>query len=185
MPDGAAQRNDMTTTPQLLATCWTTAGRATPDGPTLRSPLSVEERIAAAEALGTKTVKAAPDTSAPADPDRLAERFDALALINAVRATRFDGMRGVEMLSSRHRSLPRPQALREAREAPLACFAEAELREFTNPAPGYTVATWAGERPASTSDTASAAMRNVVAVAPSESPVVCGLSSARGCPARG
>jgi hypothetical protein len=34
----------------------------------------------------------------------------------------------VEILSDRHRSLPLPQALAEAREATRACFAEADRR---------------------------------------------------------
>lgn len=189
--------------------------------------------LSAAEALGAKTVKIGPDTTAPADPDRFAESFDALAaeaaehgtrvaleflpwagymrdlragidlvtqvanpagglcldiwhiarphtdyaliaesmpseylfavelndaapepigtlfedtvhrrllpgegsfdvpaFIDAVRATGFDGMWGVEMLSDRHRTLPLPQALAEAREATLACFAEADRRSL-------------------------------------------------------
>jgi sugar phosphate isomerase/epimerase len=285
--------------PRLLATCWTTAGAASPSGPLTRSPFTVADRIAAAaadgwsgfglvhadlvefrrtrplgelrrllddhgvehleleliedwwtdgerrtasdrvrrdvfdaaEAAGAATVKVGPDTSAPADPDRLAESFatlaaeaaehgtrvaleflpfagtlrdlragidlvtrvghpagglcldvwhvarpgtdyaliaeslpgehlfavelddaaaepvgtlfedtvqrrllpgqgsfDVPAFIAAVRATGFDGPWGVEMLSDRHRGLPLPQALREAREAALACFAEADHR---------------------------------------------------------
>ncbi|MFV0435349.1 MAG: sugar phosphate isomerase/epimerase family protein [Leucobacter sp.] len=52
--------------------------------------------------------------------------FDVPAFINAVRDAGYDGMWGVEMLSDRHRTLPLPEALREAREATLACFAEAD-----------------------------------------------------------
>lgn len=54
--------------------------------------------------------------------------FDVPAFINAVRAAGFTGMWGVEMLSDRHRSLPLAQGLSEAREAALACFAEADRR---------------------------------------------------------
>lgn len=54
--------------------------------------------------------------------------FDVPTFIDAVRATGFDGMWGVEILSDRHRSLPLQQALAEAREATLACFAEADRR---------------------------------------------------------
>ncbi|TDP93303.1 sugar phosphate isomerase/epimerase [Leucobacter luti] len=54
--------------------------------------------------------------------------FDVPAFINAVRAAGFTGMWGVEMLSDRHRSLPLERGLAEAREATLACFAEANRR---------------------------------------------------------
>lgn len=54
--------------------------------------------------------------------------FDVPAFIDAVRATGFDGPWGVEMLSDRHRSLPLERGLAEARDAALACFAEADRR---------------------------------------------------------
>ncbi|MET7484955.1 sugar phosphate isomerase/epimerase family protein [Streptomyces sp. NPDC005538] len=40
------------TTEKLLATCWTIAGDAAPDGEDLRSPLSLRERVEAASAAG-------------------------------------------------------------------------------------------------------------------------------------
>lgn len=291
----------MTTPPQLIATCWTTAGTAKPGGLTGRSPLPLEQRIAAAardgwsgfgivhtdlqaflergslpelrdmlashgitqlelelvenwwtdderrpesdsvrrdlftaaEALGAQTIKVGPETSTrPVDPDRFAASFDALAteaaghgtrvaleflpfatyadslaagislvtevanpagglcvdiwhvarpgtdyamiaeslpseylfsvelndaaaepigtlyedtvhrrllpgtgsfdvpaFINAVRATGYSGMWGVEILSDHHRSLPLEQGLTEARLATLACFAEADRQQ--------------------------------------------------------
>ena len=54
--------------------------------------------------------------------------FDVPAFIDAVRATGFDGPWGVEMLSDRHRSLPLERGLAEARDAALACFAQADRR---------------------------------------------------------
>lgn len=42
----------MTTSPRLLATCWTTSGAAAPTGDIRVSPFPVEERIAAAAAAG-------------------------------------------------------------------------------------------------------------------------------------
>ncbi|QZY50774.1 sugar phosphate isomerase/epimerase family protein [Leucobacter tenebrionis] len=146
----------MTSETRLLATCWTTAGSASPAGPIYRSPFTLEERIAAtaaggwtgfglvhadlmefqrarpledirrllddhgieqleleliedwwadddrrsasdavrhdifaaAEVLGAATVKVGPDTAAPADPERFAESFDALATEAAEHGTR-------------------------------------------------------------------------------------------------
>lgn len=54
--------------------------------------------------------------------------FDVPAFINAVRATGFDGPWGVEILSDHHRTLPLAEGLTQARDATLACFAEADRR---------------------------------------------------------
>ncbi|UOR01334.1 sugar phosphate isomerase/epimerase [Leucobacter allii] len=54
--------------------------------------------------------------------------FDVPEFINAIRATGYDGIWGVEMISEHHRSLPLAAALAQTREATLACFAEADRR---------------------------------------------------------
>ncbi|MHA3685107.1 sugar phosphate isomerase/epimerase family protein [Leucobacter sp. HY1908] len=54
--------------------------------------------------------------------------FDVPAFINAVRATGFSGPWGVEILSDHHRTLPLTDGLTQARDAALACFAEADRR---------------------------------------------------------
>lgn len=58
--------------------------------------------------------------------------FDVPAFINAVRDAGFTGMWGVEILSDHHRSLPLAEGLASAREATLACFAEADRRRASS-----------------------------------------------------
>jgi sugar phosphate isomerase/epimerase len=84
---------------------------------------AVELNDAAAEPIGTLFEDTVHRRLLPGEGS-----FDVPAFINAVRATGFAGAWGVEILSDRHRSLPLPQALAEAREATRACFAEADRR---------------------------------------------------------
>lgn len=84
---------------------------------------AVELNDAAAEPVGTLFEDTVHRRLLPGEGS-----FDVPAFIDAVRATGYTGMWGVEMLSDRHRSLPLEQALAEARDAALACFAEADRR---------------------------------------------------------
>ncbi|SJM63899.1 sugar phosphate isomerase/epimerase family protein [Gulosibacter sp. 10] len=54
--------------------------------------------------------------------------FDVPEFINAVRATGYDGIWGVEIISHEIRATPLPEALAAMRGAALECFAEADAR---------------------------------------------------------
>ena len=84
---------------------------------------SVELNDAAPETIGTLFEDTIHRRLLPGDGS-----FDVPAFINAVRATGFDGPWGVEILSDHHRTLPLTEGLAAAREATLACFAEADRR---------------------------------------------------------
>lgn len=57
--------------------------------------------------------------------------FDVPEFINAIRATGYDDIWGVEIISRTHRSLPLEDALSRTCAATLACFAEADRRLTT------------------------------------------------------
>lgn len=84
---------------------------------------AVELNDAAADSIGTLFEDTVQRRLLPGDG-----AFDVPTFINAVRSAGFAGIWGVEMLSDRHRRLPLDEALREARESTLACFAEADRR---------------------------------------------------------
>lgn len=100
----------------------------------------IAERLPGAHLFSVELNDAAPEVVGSLFEDTVRRRllpgagsFDVPAFIRAVRATGFDGPWGVEILSDHHRALPLDRALAEARDAALACLAQADAGGQADP----------------------------------------------------